>query len=113
MILTVTLPLYPRRLHLCAISPSSLRVESPNYLSEDSEYGAHLMEADLGYLHQYQRGDPNADGDGFLPKVTLFRLLVVFLTSSFGISKAWLSYHGYSTAPNTLDWLYGVLVFIL
>ena len=71
------------------------------------------MENDIGYLRQYQRGDLNADGGGLLPKLTLFRLLVILLTSSFGITKAWLSYHGFSTAPTTLEWLYGVLVFIM
>ncbi|KAF9563949.1 hypothetical protein CPC08DRAFT_632125 [Agrocybe pediades] len=47
------------------------------------------------------------------PRVTGYRILVVGLTTGFGLSKAKLSYQGYSTAPNTLDWLYGVLGFLL
>jgi hypothetical protein len=47
------------------------------------------------------------------PKLTGYRLLYIVLTAGFGISKAVLSYEGYSTAPNTLDWIYGVGVFLL
>ena len=47
------------------------------------------------------------------PKVTGYRLLVIGLTAGFGLSKAKLSYQGQSTAPNTLDWLYGVIAFLL
>ncbi|TFK31737.1 hypothetical protein BDQ12DRAFT_92627 [Crucibulum laeve] len=47
------------------------------------------------------------------PKLTGYRLLVIILTASFGFSKAALSYRGESTAPTTLDWLYGVVVFLM
>jgi len=47
------------------------------------------------------------------PGLTGYRLLVILLTAIFGLSKAGLSYHGQSTAPTTLDWIYGVVVFIL
>ncbi|PPQ62903.1 hypothetical protein CVT24_006301 [Panaeolus cyanescens] len=46
------------------------------------------------------------------PKLTGYRLLVVLFTASFGTWKAYLSYRGYSTAPNTLDWLSGVVIFL-
>ena len=47
------------------------------------------------------------------PGLTGYRLLVILLTAIFGLSKAGLSYNGQSTAPTTLDWMYGVVVFIL
>jgi len=47
------------------------------------------------------------------PRVTGYRILVISLTAGFGLSKAKLSYQGYSTAPNTLDWLYGVVAFLM
>jgi len=45
--------------------------------------------------------------------MTGYRILVIVLTAGFGLSKAKLSYEGYSTAPNTLDWLYGVVAFLV
>jgi len=45
--------------------------------------------------------------------MTGYRILVITLTAGFGLSKAKLSYQGYSTAPNTLDWLYGVVAFLI
>ncbi|EAU90588.2 hypothetical protein CC1G_00972 [Coprinopsis cinerea okayama7 len=47
------------------------------------------------------------------PKLTLYHVLVVGSTSIFGFFKAWLPYNGHSTVPNTLDWLYGVVFFLL
>ncbi|KIK08986.1 hypothetical protein K443DRAFT_672030 [Laccaria amethystina LaAM-08-1] len=47
------------------------------------------------------------------PKLTLYRILVIALTAGFGLWKAALSYRGESTAPTTLDWVYGVVVFLL
>lgn len=47
------------------------------------------------------------------PRMTGYRILTVALTAGFGSYKAKLSYEGYSTAPNTLDWLYGVVVFLM
>ena len=44
------------------------------------------------------------------PLVTGYRLLVSLLTLIFGMSKAVLSYQGQSTAPTTVDWVFGVLV---
>ena len=66
------------------------------------------------YLAQHQRRR-SEDEDPFpsFPRLTSYRVLVIFLTAIFGLSKAYLSYRGYSTAPTTVDWLYGVLVFLL
>jgi polyferredoxin len=47
------------------------------------------------------------------PKLTLHHIIIVGFALIFGGSKAWLSYKGLSTAPTTLDWLYGVLFFLL
>lgn len=58
-------------------------------------------------------GGPSARRSSHFPKVTGYRLLVIGLTAGFGLSKAKLSYQGQSTAPNTLDWLYGVIAFLL
>lgn len=63
----------------------------------------------------------NADGDlalggspkSRIPKFTLYHFLVVFCTAILGLPKAWYAYHGYSTVPNTMDWLSGVLVFMM
>ena len=44
--------------------------------------------------------------------LTGYRILVILLTAGLGVWKAKLSYHGYSTSPNTLDWLYGVCAFL-
>lgn len=46
------------------------------------------------------------------PELTGYRILTVLLTAGFGLSKAILSYRGLSTAPTTVDWLYGVVVFL-
>ncbi|KAF9480520.1 hypothetical protein BDN70DRAFT_877510 [Pholiota conissans] len=58
-------------------------------------------------------GGPSTRRPTRYPKLTGYRLLVIFLTAGFGLSKAKLSYNGQSTAPNTLDWLYGVVAFLL
>lgn len=72
------------------------------------------MDSDSSYLQPYRNNTIRTRGSqGSFPKLTLFRLLVVLSTAVFGFSKAWLSYRGESTAPTTLDWLYGVLVFAL
>lgn len=44
------------------------------------------------------------------PALTGYRLLVIILTSSFGLSKAVLTYQGQSIAPTTLDVVFGVVV---
>ncbi|TDL24732.1 hypothetical protein BD410DRAFT_718406 [Rickenella mellea] len=43
-------------------------------------------------------------------KLTGYRLIVILTTAGFGLSKAALSYHGKSTAPTTLEWLYGIVI---
>ncbi|KDQ57200.1 hypothetical protein JAAARDRAFT_114139, partial [Jaapia argillacea MUCL 33604] len=43
------------------------------------------------------------------PFISGFRLLVTVTTIVFGLAKAALSYQGFSTIPNTFDWLFGVL----
>ncbi|KAJ3517743.1 hypothetical protein NLJ89_g320 [Agrocybe chaxingu] len=55
---------------------------------------------------------PSSD-PGERPKLTGYRILVVVLTAGFGLTKAYLSYLGQSTAPNTMDWLHGVGAFLL
>ena len=47
------------------------------------------------------------------PKITGYRILVLGLAFTFGMSKAWLAYAGQSTALTTLDWLYGVCAFLM
>ncbi|TDL13295.1 hypothetical protein BD410DRAFT_779258 [Rickenella mellea] len=46
------------------------------------------------------------------PKLTGYRLIVLTLTTVFGISKAVLMYNGQYTAPNILDWQFGVICII-
>ncbi|TDL19147.1 hypothetical protein BD410DRAFT_727488, partial [Rickenella mellea] len=46
------------------------------------------------------------------PKLTGYRLIVLTLTTVFGISKAVLMYNGQFTAPNILDWQFGVICII-
>ncbi|KDQ50626.1 hypothetical protein JAAARDRAFT_581279 [Jaapia argillacea MUCL 33604] len=46
------------------------------------------------------------------PPITGYRFLVTITAVCFGLAKAVLSYLGYSTAPNTVDWVFGVLVTI-
>lgn len=59
-------------------------------------------------------GGPSTRGASrLIPKITGYRLLVIFLTAGFGLSKAKLSYNGLSTAPTTLDWMNGVVAFLL
>lgn len=41
-------------------------------------------------------------------KLTGYRLLNIVTIAGFGITKAVLSYRGYSIVPTTLDWLSGV-----
>lgn len=50
---------------------------------------------------------------GERPKLTGYRMLVLGLAITFGLSKARLAYLGQSTALNTLDWLYGVGAFLM
>ena len=42
--------------------------------------------------------------------VTMYRLLVTGATLTFGVTKANLSYSGYSGGTNWVDWSYGVVV---
>jgi hypothetical protein len=44
---------------------------------------------------------------------TGYRVLVILSASSFGLVKAVLAYQDHSTAPATLEWLLGVVVFLL
>ncbi|KAF9008419.1 hypothetical protein BDQ17DRAFT_1301608 [Cyathus striatus] len=47
------------------------------------------------------------------PKLTVYRLLVIITTLGFGISKAVLSYQGRTIVPITLEWFFGMGVFLL
>ncbi|KAF8159617.1 hypothetical protein B0H34DRAFT_411238 [Crassisporium funariophilum] len=67
----------------------------------------------LPYPGQYREDDSQRQRVAAHPKLNCYRLLVIGTTAGFGISKARLSYQGYSTAPNTIDWLYGVVVFLM
>lgn len=42
--------------------------------------------------------------------VTGYRILVSASATSFGITKALLSYRGLKTAPTTVEWVYGVVL---
>ena len=42
-------------------------------------------------------------------KITLWRVVNTIFILGVGIAKAILAYQGYSTSPNTLDWIIGVL----
>ncbi|TDL16808.1 hypothetical protein BD410DRAFT_590598 [Rickenella mellea] len=44
------------------------------------------------------------------PAFTRYRLTIVVLTVSFGLSKAAFAYLGYSTVPTTLEWISGVVI---
>ncbi|KAF7357774.1 hypothetical protein MVEN_00823400 [Mycena venus] len=44
------------------------------------------------------------------PRLTAYRILCFALTAGFGAVKAVLSYRGQTTAPTTLDWIYGIIV---
>ncbi|TDL16799.1 hypothetical protein BD410DRAFT_795004 [Rickenella mellea] len=44
------------------------------------------------------------------PKLTGYRIIVISLTTIFGVSKAALAYQGESAAPTTLEWVLGVVV---
>ncbi|PPQ90777.1 hypothetical protein CVT25_010166 [Psilocybe cyanescens] len=66
----------------------------------------------MSHQHQQPHGVPTYVRGGH-PRMTGYRILVIALTTGFGLSKAKLSYDGYSTAPNTLDWLYGVVAFLI
>ncbi|KAJ7497710.1 hypothetical protein FB451DRAFT_1017304 [Mycena latifolia] len=44
------------------------------------------------------------------PRLTGYRILFFLLTAGFGAVKAFSSYRGQTTAPTTLDWVYGVVV---
>ncbi|RDB28720.1 hypothetical protein Hypma_014956 [Hypsizygus marmoreus] len=46
------------------------------------------------------------------PPLTGYRLLVTIATGAFGLTKASLSYHGFSVAPNAIDWVFGTAVTI-
>jgi len=45
-----------------------------------------------------------------LVKLTGYRLLNMLALITFGLAKSILSYEGYSVAPNTLDWVLGVVL---
>ncbi|TFK31440.1 hypothetical protein BDQ12DRAFT_694141 [Crucibulum laeve] len=44
------------------------------------------------------------------PPVTGYRILVTFTAFCFGMVKSSLSYRGLSTAPTTIEWIFGVVV---
>ncbi|TFK31736.1 hypothetical protein BDQ12DRAFT_92571 [Crucibulum laeve] len=44
------------------------------------------------------------------PPVTGYRMLVTFTAICFGMVKSSLSYRGLSTAPTTIEWIFGVVV---
>jgi hypothetical protein len=46
------------------------------------------------------------------PKLTLYRLLVIFFTIGLGSAKAVTSYLNLTYASITLDWILGVVVFL-
>ncbi|KDQ50624.1 hypothetical protein JAAARDRAFT_581263 [Jaapia argillacea MUCL 33604] len=46
------------------------------------------------------------------PALTGYRLSLTVVAICFGLSKAVLSYCGYTTVPSTLDWVFGVLISI-
>ncbi|TDL24731.1 hypothetical protein BD410DRAFT_59028 [Rickenella mellea] len=46
------------------------------------------------------------------PSVTGYRILLILITTAFGSVKAILSYQGHTTSPNTLDWVFGVVIII-
>ncbi|KAF8150687.1 hypothetical protein B0H34DRAFT_862281 [Crassisporium funariophilum] len=46
------------------------------------------------------------------PKVTPYRLFVLFSTFAFGTAKSVLSYHGYTIASVTIEWIMGVVMFL-
>ncbi|TFK35692.1 hypothetical protein BDQ12DRAFT_687809 [Crucibulum laeve] len=47
------------------------------------------------------------------PKLTLYRLCILSLSSGFGISKTALSYRGIVMISTTLEWIFGVVLFTL
>ncbi|TDL15767.1 hypothetical protein BD410DRAFT_756059, partial [Rickenella mellea] len=44
------------------------------------------------------------------PALTGYRLILITLTVSFGLSKALLAYRGRSSQPTTLEWIFGVVI---
>lgn len=48
-----------------------------------------------------------------IAKLTGYRLIVIALTVGFGLSKTILSYKGKSIAPITLEWVFGVVIYLL
>jgi len=47
------------------------------------------------------------------PKLTGYRLIVIVLTVGCGLSKAILSYKGKTITPITLEWVFGVVIFLV
>jgi hypothetical protein len=70
----------------------ALRCSSTNYVTE---------ERDLTMLIKQPH-----------PPLTGYRLLLSFLVTIFGLTKAILTYIGGKTMPNTIDWVFGVVVTI-
>ncbi|TDL19153.1 hypothetical protein BD410DRAFT_683016, partial [Rickenella mellea] len=46
------------------------------------------------------------------PQLTGYRIIVLFLTTVFGVWKAALMYKGLNFVPNMLDWGFGVVCII-
>jgi hypothetical protein len=74
------------------------------------------VESPPPYIRQHDvfdiepRREPRRGGR---PKLTAYRILVLGITITFGLSKARLAYMGQSTALNTIDWINGVFAFLL
>jgi hypothetical protein len=47
------------------------------------------------------------------PKLTVYRLLIICLTAGSGLAKAILAYRGETTAPITIEWVFGVVVLLV
>jgi hypothetical protein len=47
------------------------------------------------------------------PKLTVYRALILSLTAGFGLAKAILTYRDQMNGSITVDWVFGVLVFLL
>jgi hypothetical protein len=56
---------------------------------------------------------PTSPASTWHPKLTGYRLIVIALTVGFGLSKAILCYKGKSIAPITLEWVFGVVIYLL
>lgn len=73
---------------------SLLRIPRPSYSSEPEQ---------TPRLYAYER---NHTKNG--TPVTLYRLFVCFTTTFFGLTKATITYLGYSADANWVDWTLGV-----